>query len=100
MNNALGPLMLDVEGTFLSDFEKTLLQRPAVGGLILFSRNYQSPEQLLELTAAIREVRPKLLIAVDQEGGRVQRLKAGFLKLPALRLIGELYEQSQEKRDN
>jgi beta-N-acetylhexosaminidase len=97
MNNALGPLMLDLEGTSLSDFEKTLLQRPAVGGLILFSRNYQSPEQLLELTAAIRAVRPKLLIAVDQEGGRVQRLKAGFLELPALRLIGELYEQSHEK---
>lgn len=97
MNNALGPLMLDLESTSLSDFEKTLLQRPVVGGLILFSRNYESPEQLLELTAAIRAVRPNLLIAVDQEGGRVQRLKAGFLELPALRLIGELYERSPEQ---
>lgn len=97
MNNALGPLMLDLESTSLSDIEKTLLQRPVVGGLILFSRNYESPRQLLELTAAIREVRPNLLIAVDQEGGRVQRLKAGFLELPALRLIGELYESNPEQ---
>lgn len=89
--------MLDLEGTTLSDFEKTLLQRPVVGGLILFSRNYESPAQLLELTAAIREVRPNILIAVDQEGGRVQRLKEGFLELPALRLIGELYERSPEQ---
>ncbi|MFT4749166.1 MAG: beta-N-acetylhexosaminidase [Pseudohongiellaceae bacterium] len=97
MNNALGPLMLDLESTVLSISEKTLLQRPVVGGLILFSRNYESPAQLLELTAAIRSVRPELLIAVDQEGGRVQRLKAGFLALPALRLIGELYERSPKQ---
>jgi beta-N-acetylhexosaminidase len=93
MNNVLGPLMLDLESTVLSDSEKTLLQRPVVGGIILFSRNYESPAQLLELTAAIRRARAELLIAVDQEGGRVQRLKTGFLKLPALRLIGELYER-------
>ena len=72
--------MLDLESTVLSDSEKTLLQRPVVGGIILFSRNYESPAQLLELTAAIRRVRVELLIAVDQEGGRVQRLKTGFLK--------------------
>lgn len=87
--------MLDLESITVSDSERELLQRPVVGGLILFARNYESPEQLLKLTAAIREVRPELLIAVDQEGGRVQRLKTGFLNLPALRLIGELYEYNQ-----
>lgn len=92
MIQTLGPLMLDLESTSLSAAEAQLLQRPVVGGLILFSRNYESPDQLLELTSSIREVRPEILIAVDQEGGRVQRLKEGFLTLPPLRRIGELYE--------
>lgn len=83
----LGVLMLDLEGLALTPPERELLQRPSVGGLILFSRNYASVQQLRELISAIRECRPDLLIAVDQEGGRVQRLREGFLKLPSLHAI-------------
>ncbi|MDD9890807.1 MAG: beta-N-acetylhexosaminidase, partial [Gammaproteobacteria bacterium] len=68
MNNhpiSLGLLMLDIEGTELTEADSDLLQRESVGGLILFSRNYQSPTQLQELVAAIRELRNDILIAVD-----------------------------------
>lgn len=82
-----GVLMLDLEGTTVTPFEQELLQRPSVGGLILFSRNYVAVNQLRDLVAAIRECRPEILIAVDQEGGRVQRLREGFLRLPSLRAI-------------
>jgi len=88
----LGVLMLDLEGLVLTAAERELLQRPSVGGLILFSRNYASVQQLRELIAAIRECRPDLLIAVDQEGGRVQRLREGFLQLPSLRAIAQFAE--------
>jgi beta-N-acetylhexosaminidase len=85
--SALGALMLDLEGPTLTAFEQELLQRPVVGGLILFSRNYVEVNQLRDLMAAIREVRPDILIAVDQEGGRVQRLREGFAALPSLHAI-------------
>ena len=94
MNNhpiSLGLLMLDIEGTELTEAYSDLLQRESVGGLILFSRNYQSPTQLQELVAAIRELRNDILIAVDQEGGRVQRFRQGFLELPALKRIGDCH---------
>lgn len=81
--------MLDLEGTTLTAFEQELLQRPSVGGLILFSRNYVAPNQLRDLIAAVRECRPDILLAVDQEGGRVQRLREGFLRLPALHAIAQ-----------
>lgn len=84
-----GALMLDVTGFELTDMEQQLLARPAVGGVILFSRNYQSKTQLSGLIAGIRQCNNSLLIAVDQEGGRVQRFRDGFLRLPALFNIGE-----------
>src|SRR5690606_4942334 len=90
----LGPVMVDVAGHILTDAERDMLRHPLVGGVILFARNYQSPEQLKALTAAIRAVRtPALLIGVDHEGGRVQRFREGFTCLPPMRSIGRLYDR-------
>src|SRR5665811_322324 len=90
---SLGPVMLDVLATQLTAEDEARLSHPLVGGVILFSRNYQSPGQLYELTAAIHAVRaPPLLIAVDHEGGRVQRFRAGFSRLPPARRIGHLFD--------
>ena len=86
---SLGPVMLDVEGVALSPADRDLLRVPAVGGVILFSRNYESPTQIADLVAEIRALRsPALLIAVDHEGGRVQRFRDGFTAIPPMRQIG------------
>jgi beta-N-acetylhexosaminidase len=95
--STVGVLMLDLEGTALTMAECELLNRPSVGGVILFKRNYISPSQLTDLTASIRECKPDILIAVDQEGGRVQRFNEGFLSLPALYLIGQLYARDTDR---
>ncbi|HSX87899.1 MAG TPA: beta-N-acetylhexosaminidase [Pseudomonas sp.] len=84
-----GSLMLDIAGTWLTAEDRHLLRQPQVGGLILFARNIESPQQVRELSAAIRALRPDLLLAVDQEGGRVQRLRQGFVRLPAMRAIAD-----------
>lgn len=89
---ALGPLMLDLEGVSLTDEERDLLLQPSVGGVILFTRNYQSCDQLKALTAQMRALRPELIIAVDHEGGRVQRFREGFTRVPPMRKLGELYQ--------
>lgn len=81
--------MLDIAGTWLTAEDRQLLRQPEVGGVILFARNIDHPSQVRELCAAIRGVRPDMLLAVDQEGGRVQRLRQGFVKLPPMRAIAE-----------
>lgn len=99
MNNdnlSLGHLMADLQGLTLTDREREFLLRPALGGLVLFSRNYTSPHQLSDLVAAIRECNPELLIAVDQEGGRVQRFREGFLRLPSLHAIQQHFAGERE----
>ncbi len=92
MNVAYGPLMVDVEGLTLTEADKRRLQHPLVGGVILFSRNYKDPVQLSALTQDIAQLRnPPLPITVDHEGGRVQRFREGFTRLPAMRVLGELF---------
>ncbi len=90
--NAQPLLMLDIGATTLSAEDRELLQHPGTGGLIFFSRNFESRAQICELVKAIRAVRPEILIAVDQEGGRVQRFRDGFERLPPMRRLGELFD--------
>lgn len=84
--------MLDIDGVSLTPADRELLREPAVGGLILFSRNYRSPQQLADLVDEVRALRsPPLIIAVDHEGGRVQRFRDGFTAIPPMRAIGRQY---------
>ncbi|MCE5362935.1 beta-N-acetylhexosaminidase [Pseudomonas anguilliseptica] len=94
-----GSLMLDIAGTWLTAEDRQILRQPQVAGLILFARNIEDPRQVRELSAAIRAVRPDLLLAVDQEGGRVQRLRQGFVRLPAMRALADNANAEQLAED-
>ncbi|MDE2343375.1 MAG: beta-N-acetylhexosaminidase [Betaproteobacteria bacterium] len=84
-----GPVMIDIAGLMPTAEEADLIRNPLVGGVILFTRNYQAPAQLQSLTAALHALRPGLLVAVDHEGGRVQRFRSGFTELPSMGSIGQ-----------
>ena len=95
---SLGPVMLDVVGTELSVDDVRRLQHPLVGGVILFARNFKNCEQLKALTISIHQVRqPPLLIAVDHEGGRVQRFRDGFTAIPPMREFGKIWDSDRKQ---
>ncbi|MFT4046491.1 MAG: beta-N-acetylhexosaminidase [Solimonas sp.] len=88
----LGPLMIDVGGLELTAEDRDVLRHPLVGGVILFTRNYRDSEQLKKLCDDLLSLpRQRLLLAVDHEGGRVQRFRVGFTRVPAMRMLGQLY---------
>ncbi|WP_346798451.1 beta-N-acetylhexosaminidase [Halomonas sp. Bachu 37] len=96
MTQTIGSVMLDLEGTHLTKDDERLLQHPAVGGVILFARNVVDGTQVRELCADIRRIRPELLLSVDQEGGRVQRIQSGVTRLPSMATLGGLYQEDPE----
>jgi len=98
METAPGPVLVGLPGTDLSSADLARLQHPAVGGVVLFTRNFSSRGQLERLIARIRDVRePRLLVCIDQEGGRVQRLRDGFTRLPPLAVLGKLLAEDRVK---
>ena len=95
---SLGPLMVGLSGVSLTAEEREMLQHPLVGAVILFTRNFESATQVKALIDEIHALRqPKLLVAVDHEGGRVQRFREGFTRLPAVRNFGQLYDQDPKR---
>jgi beta-N-acetylhexosaminidase len=93
-----GPLLIGIPGPGLDDLSRQQLQHPAVGGVVLFTRNFRCREQLESLVSEIRSARdPRLLVCIDQEGGRVQRLRDGFTALPALGVLGKLHDSDPQK---
>ena len=94
----LGPVMLDVAGTTLTDDDRQRLAHPLVGGVILFTRNYADPQQLAALTDEIHAIKsPALVIGVDHEGGRVQRFRDGFTRIPPMRALGEIWNAHPQR---
>ena len=92
-----GRVMIDVSGTTLTPEERARLSHPQTGGVILFSRNFESVDQLSALTTDIHGLRsPTLIMAVDHEGGRVQRFKEGFTRIPAMQALGRIWERDED----
>jgi len=91
----IGPVMLDIAGLRPDAAERDLIGHPLVGGLILFSRNFESPTQLEALTAELHGLKPELIIAVDHEGGRVQRFRSGFTELPPMAVLGRAFDANR-----
>jgi beta-N-acetylhexosaminidase len=93
---SLGPLMIDLRGCSLAGDEREWLGSPLVGGVLLFSRNYANRVDLTRLIEEIHAIRqPPLLVAVDHEGGRVQRFREEFFRLPPMRMLGHLYDEDR-----
>jgi len=96
--STIGPLMADVGGLALTAEDREVLAHPLIGGVILFARNYSDPEQLRALCVELLALkRPRLLLAVDHEGGRVQRFRVGFTRIPAMGTLGKLHEESPSR---
>jgi len=94
---SLGPVMCDIQGLSLTQADRHRLTQQQVGGVILFSRNYESPEQIKHLIIEIHQLRtPRLIVAVDHEGGRVQRFRDGFQNIPPMRVFGELFDHDED----
>ena len=95
---SLGPIMMDLEGTMITPVERELMENPLIGGIILFTRNFVSIEQISALVAEVHALRsPHLLVAIDHEGGRVQRFHDGFTRLPPARVFGSMYNDDADK---
>lgn len=92
-----GFILTDIEHTELTPEERELLKEPALFGILLFARNYESPKQLRDLTKNIHHHNPNLIIAVDQEGGRIQRFRDGFTDLKAMSYWGERYDHNPDE---
>jgi beta-N-acetylhexosaminidase len=93
------PVVLDVAGTTLNRDDRRRLRHPLTGGVILFARNWEHRQQLTELVAEMKSVRPDLLVAVDHEGGRVQRFRTdGFTHLPPMRALGRMWMEADGRR--
>lgn len=93
----LGPVMIDVEGTELAADDLRRLLHPLTGGVVLFTRNYRTPDQLAALTGRIHALRsPALIVAVDHEGGRVQRFREGYTRIPPMRALGQLWDRNAQ----
>ena len=92
-----GPVIIDIAGPQLTDEDRQLLCEPGVAGIILFGRNVVDAAQVQELCQQLRALRPDLLICIDQEGGRVQRLQQGVTRIPPMAVIGDLYQQDQAR---
>ncbi|MDH5471282.1 MAG: beta-N-acetylhexosaminidase [Gammaproteobacteria bacterium] len=98
---SLGPVMLDLVGTGINPDEREMMLHPQTGGVILFTRNYESPEQIADLVKEIHSLRsPHLIVAVDHEGGRVQRFREGFTRIPPAAIYGEIYKNNPKEARN
>lgn len=97
MNNTCGRLMMDIDGTSLSSVDIDLISNSKVGGLILFERNFSSKNQIADLCSHIKGIKNNILIAVDQEGGRVQRFKDGFTILPSMQSLSDYAAKNSNK---